>query len=36
MVYIPEVYNTRELVEASARDHASRLIAAIRELQQTN
>lgn len=36
MVYIPEVYNTRELVEAHARDHASRLIAAIRELQQAN
>ncbi|XEI32795.1 NAD(P)H-dependent oxidoreductase [Aeromonas veronii] len=36
MVYIPEVYNTLELVEARARDHASRLIAVIRELQQVN
>lgn len=34
MVYIPGIYNTQELVEARARDHAGRLIATIRALQQ--
>ena len=34
MVYIPGIYNTQELVEARARDHAGRLIATLRTLQQ--